>query len=1211
MELAETLDRAIANTTNFKRVEDDLDTLRSRIKKLKHTTEFDEDIFKDVIGDIKKQINDINLTLSSHNSQLMKDHKDIVKLKSNVDDLNKKVKTLEDFSNGVNERFLKIEEMEKQLREIQEDMKKLANLEQQLHSAVRNKQILHNTYRKDDSTYIMQTTGGYSVSEILNMYYNNKNFERVLQYYDKMSSTSLIIPLHMSMGLDDFSIQMDVVNGIKYDVYVKFDRDKKTMTLNVNYNDNGIYGTVITQIDDEMYPVTTVLLLRIFRNTVNDTYQNRVQLMVYTDAQNIYRALNHENYAYSDDDIIFKHDISQLSNKRDYTGIKTKYDGMMYLSFSDVHYGNIIDIEGLHRASLQMNYIISYAIDEYLTKQRNELENRIEKDGMFANSELFHTVASLSMQLSNLIAVAVRAISADAMINNGAEMKLNLTAIPKVHINRRTALPDYNGGGIKSELNSGTDTYGWWRRSDNYISNRKWSFVFDNYEDTVSSKMSLLINLVSDDSLSSTTIPCHMDISIDHYPQYGDASIDMITPTTKRWDSFFLHVPFGRDEIASDNDNSDIFNRLSMRPNYFGFNSTVLWTNIITTTKKSSMYLSIKIYPADSLPLTSVITQGKNIQIEIYDGEKLVAYDVDLIWKNYTITQNGINRLVFEGTGILTQNLPDLEVVTPVGNISVGRSAADNSTVITRKWNAKGPFESAEMQLGDTFCALFASVASPIGGKSIATSMNIALSQSRRNLPTATLPRPIGSNVIQVLNRGMVCNGKPLSIIIPPVLLTVRYIRDPLGVGSIAVTNYDIADLSKRLQDLQSQLIDLQTLIDSVDKRLKLVENAVFNSQSSLLNALTILSMAASYINPLAGVTMSILTTVYSITEMVHQGVTAENVTFLITNMIDMLAGIASVSKKPPGWITQSGKYDVANAAAQAEKQKMTLVMEKFKRLDEDDSAITQSNTLMKSHTVQVMAQPIDAEICAPKFMKKVLERINNGTATQVEKTAFDAFSSMKINPTHQFLRMSNVEHTAEGKVKHVWIFGVGDGYADEVERYWLGTRTKGIIPRDTPGWLGPGVFKMKFKLDETGEWSLLPARSSDMNSEEILIAGGASYTSAQRLKEQSTIGDYNLAVENAYKRTVDKYVFENQAVVIKDKNMQIMDGQLDSLLKLIKGSYQDKFKYSFVGNNCQNYVDDILKMLKNPLYHPPWMRDSDYLQYINELNDNFGKYTN
>lgn len=1197
----------------YKDVKDDIDDLADKVRRLMNDVGPDyngDDVIQELLSrvkDLEHITAQLDVTVHLHSSSLIRIERDVTHIQHSVDALQASVDDIEEFKT-------KVTELDAKMKHLNEILSELNEIQTIYNKSSIDKNVIHTTHMKNNTDLSWRVASEVTLMELFKTEFSMMEADKVVESWKKfrMVSRAYSISEMMFEGTIDFSVSSG---------------DKTSFSLKVTRNDNAtISFTLVTSegtlsinapFDEDDGTTVIYTLVHEYKKIypydvdVSNLDYNYERIAIYSDVNLRGRAYSGQDYTYDDSDVILKRERIDVTTEFEYVANShsshstTGFVGVKVLA--TVYDG---DTPLVHLSSLLCNEINKSIFDERIAQRRNEVARAINDDAMVQSSGLFSAVAGLSVEVNNLNAVVVRAVSGVLEPTQESEtMEHDFTCIPHIDITS-TVLPDIYGG-------YPTGNYRTWWMSNDYLSsqgyaNRKVRFQIEVVTKNLPYSFANIVSLTVEDSNGVKQIPCRMLVDVFITPAATTTKADFRLDNDQNWDCVFLHVQAGRSERGSDNDNTVIRNGLSVVPSRFLSTTHRAWLCAHVDEASNAMF-SVRIYPPDAFPLTSTVKSGDPYVLKVPTDTGIKDVVIPLEWKTFVERENGEERLVFQGTGSANQLLKEYGYISPLGEFAFSSASATRTEYLDRFWRQTGVIDNSPWIINSSNAQvkLKVNVERAEGGNSIANDLIFLFKVNS----TSVLPdrneifKQMRTKLTSCV-RGLCTDFGTVKLIVPKHIAKVQYIRDPLGVGSVSYVDYDLANLAMRLNGMQSQLMELQELVESLEKRLKLVEDALasMSNQSGLGMALTVLASVASYVNPMAGIVAISLSAVYNAYEMAKNGVTPEGITMMVTNGLDILNVIGFRLQKPPNWIRNGGaKYDVPTVSTLAQEQLMKVRMSEVSR---PTASSEPAPSMLKDHYVQVMAKPLDGLPFKPKIFDEILVKIKLGTATPTETAFFNAFTKIKLNPTHQYLRMSNCRKVDDDLIKDVWIFGIGDGYADLVKRAWLGTRTTGIINRETPGWVGPGVFKMSFVRRGGDEWELMPARSSGMTNEEILVAGGMTKKEAATYISEEDPETINTKMERSYNDVVDYYLFRGNSVQVQDTNMQLMDGQLDALMDVIKKSNTNSFTYSLIGNNCQHFTDDIVKFLKNPINRPPWMQEDDYLLYMKQLDDNFGKYT-
>lgn len=1170
---------------------ENIEILYAKIERLRRLTEeIDSNVH---LGDgsmqkrmdiLEKEIVELQSQISEMRAQLIDDETLISQNTQKILENSKAIATLQAMRDSLDELKKKIDQI---------DAKKA-----EFSAYMTDKITLHLDYSREENNLFTMIPFNRSVNEYLNSSQKTKEHQKLFKQSLRVAKCVAIAQSFSTSCIDDEYYQYIMLGDDKMSILIKQDQQTHEWTCTINFG--GEKTRISLQEANKYGDIVYTMLLEFQKNTDKKTKEaniTHVSLMIYGDANLLERAYAQKETEYDTVDVLYSKKIEKTIDMKNFYDMSYKSKSVPLITVlgkglipEKEHFITLVHYTSQIYTSILLQTFL-YNMDEESKQLREEINST-----QYAES---NTLANLMLDVNALKANAVRSVVAELSINNDSNINLAMNAIlPPFDKKLKTYEEDYPTG----------DAATWWSKSDPYIGRgRKFSAKYSIDRNTTDSSQGIQMDMsVSDvDGTKDHILNGRMRLYI---TPNDDVLQHFNSNTGKTKFNYIIHVPMGRDEIASDNVNGDIYNDFRLEPNHANDNATMYYSMLMNG--KTPCSLQIKIYPAEALPLTSSIVRGKNLVV-LCQGSQV---ELNTTWSTHVERTGDEERLVIVG---------DIDASSLFNDKRLGYIAvASHNTVINpskqtvsviRKWNMKGTMTSSRPINFTDGSKLYASatITNTDGGHSIAHVLTEDI-RIAPTLPAFPLVNPKllrckdGDTFINVSERGWT-HTDGSNVKIPPQkgLVTIKYLKDPIGIGSVSYVDYALHDVIMKLQNIQNQIADIHDLINDITKRLEFIETSLSSRHSFLTGALSALAMVSTYINPLLGVAVSLLTQIYTVVEMAQHGITTEGVTYVLTNLLDTLLAIKMVTRVPDGWIKSSRKYDIGKATADAQKQVARVKLDKFtyKKKQIDDPGI------LNTHNVQIMHRPLE-EFKYGSYFENILQRISEGTATKKERAIFNVSSKMKLNPTHQFIRTSNVRQTSDGLVKDVWIMGIGDGYSQSVNRSWLGWGNTALIPRKGKAALSPGVFKMSFKRGSDGKWEMLPFRSSGMTELEVLMAGGITQSQALKLMQDVSPEDLNAGVDRTYSNLADLYMYDAKSVVVKDTKMQLMDGQMEALHDSIRKSSYDKYTYSLIGNNCQHFVDSTLTLLERPQVRPIWMSTQQYTDYIKMLDTNFAQYT-
>lgn len=169
------------------------------------------------------------------------------------------------------------------------------------------------------------------------------------------------------------------------------------------------------------------------------------------------------------------------------------------------------------------------------------------------------------------------------------------------------------------------------------------------------------------------------------------------------------------------------------------------------------------------------------------------------------------------------------------------------------------------------------------------------------------------------------------------------------------------------------------------------------------------------------------------------------------------------------------------------------------------------------------------------------------------------------ILPLHLYI---SVEYFGS-RSRTLRFYGISDGNAVPTDGSLIGrNNTKSIR---SFGACTPGSWSIKFRGSTALNWQSSGVSLKDINA------------ASKRLK--LTESDPQIA----YEKVSDLLNNPNNCIVSHSEIVALNEAQLDAIDVLLKRC-QPHFHYKLVGNNCQNFAHDMVRMIKQTTFKPYWV---------------------
>lgn len=669
------------------------------------------------------------------------------------------------------------------------------------------------------------------------------------------------------------------------------------------------------------------------------------------------------------------------------------------------------------------------------------------------------------------------------------------------------------------------------------------------------------------------------------------------------------------------------------------------YLSLLVDLEANESHILIEIYPTDAVPSVGSINQYTTAITNYVNEGKRVSNSISITWSVKNVAEDGVIRFVIEGRIPLRQITPrprlmvkmcPILCVDPFATHLIAKPIYDSLSRETHSQNTVIlDYNVGELGLTTDVQHVITENAKTIAGIKVARMMPTLLNFHLHLKTINYVVMPSGKDFFKSAQvtkwhpctiltvRGFV-KKDDLTITVNREMIKCSYLRDPTGSGRVSQIDIDFAKHRKLTHDIGIEVDSMNKVILNLESRLDYVDMAISRMSlpvSGTAATLGSLSMVVSIINPIAGMAMAMTSAVLSVSEMSVNGISLESVTIITTELLTTLVAIKRYLNKNPHFIKQSSminndtphdlkkKYDAIRIAASGAIQRVRQAIHniKYKPLHSEDIPL---NGLLKNFEVEHMYRPMRMFDNKTTYFTKLTQKVVDGSASSFEKSVFKTASAGRVYPAHQLMRLSNFETSHDNVFKNVWIYGISDGFASSSSARLIGNhKTQFIKLSGMDGaFIGPGVWKLRLKKTDEG-WDIMPYRESGMTPEEVLVAGGLTPDSARQYVIDTDSSILNPRVEYLYAQVSKSLITDYDHYVTKTFPTTLMDGQLNALTDAIK-SPENGFKYALIGNNCQNFVSSITKLLNDPSKKPAWMSHTVYKNYLSALDDGFSEFT-
>jgi len=466
-------------------------------------------------------------------------------------------------------------------------------------------------------------------------------------------------------------------------------------------------------------------------------------------------------------------------------------------------------------------------------------------------------------------------------------------------------------------------------------------------------------------------------------------------------------------------------------------------------------------------------------------------------------------------------------------------------------------------------------------------------------------------------NPGSYSNYEHVYIEYDSINCILSWIVDPIPTAGTRIDDEEFNNLMKLTIQNSLQIRDITDEIKGIKIRLDQVELCL-NQGSILGSILSNLGQLVAFINPLVGMTIILIGTLISTTESVLSGsvsfkTISESVSSILQTILSIYMYKRTKNLLTPGETQQ--KYFRVDIPKIVSKIQSVVAKNPLRKIRYKGDFQIPFNPLSKrgSYDVTVDIPEINIsksyvhyrslysplgvhESITEKYMD-LLQKINDGTAKVHHKVRFMALEKMKVLPLHKLLNISEYSSTSEGNTRITQTYiGVGEGNSINANYGTAGTNNIGLIPSfdkekvaSTPGYIDFIYENTKANPDT---FTLQHWSKSGLSKDKILdfADGGARRTN---YVEDSQVQE----IYNALSRD-----FQCNKYVRDDKMIPTIPGIMPVIKDLIVKN-QSNYNYKLVGNNCQNLVHDIEKLLRDPYHRPAWVKSDKYDIYMNHID--------
>ncbi|URQ09144.1 P2 [Halyomorpha halys reo-like associated virus 1] len=641
---------------------------------------------------------------------------------------------------------------------------------------------------------------------------------------------------------------------------------------------------------------------------------------------------------------------------------------------------------------------------------------------------------------------------------------------------------------------------------------------------------------------------------------------------------------------------------------WFKTNNVIFLEHVIAPADK--IVMSMKISPPNALPLTSLIQRNVNVNI-VYGN---MTKGVTIEWKPLVVTSDGLTRLEFIGSIDIIDLLGIKKVVRHLNNVP-GKSSETIEVSLTQDNNSTKRLHSetdfifkyeGHKQLSKMIVDVDAFYNYQGTG-------NIPIPEIAFNIMGSDIVPP--SNELQLIpndyrngdillmtKNQLIFNGHVLSLELSnDPLATVSYITDPFGKGYMNTLDMDVQRLSLQMIELGNRNEEIMAMVDDMNKRIELISNTLEQLLSPANMIFQSLSNLAMFISPIAAVCLQGINTILEISQLVKGDADLGNIMNIITSAILFFIALKThLNISMP----RTDKLDICKRVWDGFKLRSTSgepTLIRYSRLEDETQLVDPS--LYRHMTISRKMKKMDPETNGKIFglAADIRERIENGTANLSERVLFRALEKMKIGPWHEYLQITDVEEIG-GKIHtKVFVTGVADGSAVEVEGAMIGSGNVPLSKRSDGA--SPGCITFYTVRDkESGIAEVVPWRLSGNSWEEIMTSLNYEIPNEKPPEEEIQATYELLAKSFCYELGFDE---STKGIYTQREWIHpMMPHQIRALSELINENKINR-KYMLVGNNCQNYVRSIENLIFSQERPGAWVSEESYKKYLRSIFDN------
>ncbi|ACO37233.1 RNA-binding protein [Homalodisca vitripennis reovirus] len=450
-------------------------------------------------------------------------------------------------------------------------------------------------------------------------------------------------------------------------------------------------------------------------------------------------------------------------------------------------------------------------------------------------------------------------------------------------------------------------------------------------------------------------------------------------------------------------------------------------------------------------------------------------------------------------------------------------------------------------------------------------------------------------NYFVICDERIYYNGKSLTFVLTAgQTLSYNYFTSPLQNPTVDTYDAGVARNASYLVKMAMQMSSVTQLLSSLTLRVEAMERVMQPSRAQQIAGIVsgvggLISLAM----PLLGAVVVTIGTLISIADPTKQGIDYQSVFNAFTAWCQFAIvarykyGIMTLNDPKLDTLRFLPKSSIDNFREKPIKIELDGLDETILRGSSTDYIDTGVN--IRYNDMQLFG---DSKVTA--WLNGAVARTMDNTASFFERNVINTLRNKNLLPMHARVEVIQTEKVGDIYRQTILYAGINEGAFIEGDAYAF--RSGGSNSYRFNDYVsGPGRFKAVLEsTTEDGTFKAADWSKSGMTQKEIFTVAGEMYPSKTPTNQET---------QDLYEAIIRDFATTDDSFVLQHHNTMMLPGQLDALEKLLIDNAQN-FSYAFVGNNCQNYAEDLVNIITNFKRPQGWVSEASFKQYIQSIYD-------